>query len=118
MHGTPTNYARGLQTIAHPNCFSIAFDKDGDRNTRDDEQLCAYRPMVLGSHDHKGTAHEHQCQTCQRVDGPIPMCCADSDCLDVERHRHKYQAGERDCACSDEEKEVSPLPRPKDIGCS
>jgi hypothetical protein len=44
------------------------------------------------------------------------MYCIDSDCLEVERHRHENQTGESDCARSDQNKEISPLPRPENIG--
>src|SRR5579863_1513393 len=74
--------------------------------------------MVLSSHKYQRTSHENQCQTCKCVYGSITMCCVDSDDFEVERHRHKDQAGERDCACPDQKEEIIPFPRPKDIGCN
>jgi hypothetical protein len=34
------------------------------------------------------------------------MRCVDGDYFEVERHRHKDQAGDRDRACSDQKKKL------------
>ena len=66
--------------------------------------------MILGSHQHERTAHKHQRQARQCVDGTIPIRGLNRDGLDVEGHRDEYQSGKRHRARTDQEKEITPLP--------
>ena len=118
VYEASANYPRDSQTITHPDGVHVASDENRRRNATDYEQFCAYCPMVLTSHEHKRTAHENQGQARQSVDGSMTMGCIDGDRFDVERHRHKNQAGQRDCACSDQKEKIRPLPRPENIGCN
>jgi hypothetical protein len=85
-------------------CLDIAANEDGGRNASDHEELGADCSVILRSHEHERAAHEDQGQSRQCIYRAIAVRRVKGDLFEVERHRHEYQSGERDCTRSDKQK--------------